>query len=70
MNFADRGGLLALIIFLLVLGESGHHLFFGILPDFKHWCLSLLILCVLCQWLGVAGTDSFVGISLHHLLIC
>ena len=41
MHFADQGGVLALIRLLLARGESGHSQLFEILPDIKHWCLSL-----------------------------
>ena len=42
MHFADHSGVLALTRLLLDLDESGHPHLFGILPDFRYWCLSLV----------------------------
>ena len=50
MHFADQSGVLALIIFLLCCGESGNPHLLGILPDFKHWCLSGVSQHLLCKW--------------------
>ena len=55
MHFADQSGVLASIRLLQGRGESDHPRLLGILPDFKHWCLSLigrLNVFFLCLWLG------------------
>ena len=41
MHFADQCAVLAYFRWLLGRGESGHPHLLAILPDFKHWCLSL-----------------------------
>ena len=43
MHLVDKSGDMALIRLPLDWGESGHPLMLEILPDFKHWCLSLAL---------------------------
>ena len=42
MHLADQDGVLALIRLLPSSSESDYHHLLGILPEFKHWSLSLI----------------------------
>ena len=46
MHFADQNGVSALTRLLLGCGNSGHPHLLGILPDCRHWCLSLSLIFV------------------------
>ena len=46
MCFVDQSEVLALIIFMLDLGGSGHPHLLGILPHLKHWYLFLDLLYI------------------------